>query len=81
MTKFGAQYKDHPTPKWVLIFQATLEYLFATIAAGTMMVPDNWLWWKFVVAAAGLMAGLMAKLKPYFGIETVFPVDQNTPIQ
>lgn len=67
-TKFGKQYVGHQTPKWVLIFQVILEYTFVTISAGTLMVPDEWTWWKYVIAGSGFMAGLWTKLKPYFGL-------------
>lgn len=68
-TKFGKAYINNETPKWVLIFQAIFEYTFVTISAGTLMVPDEWTWWKYVVAGSGFIAGLWNKLKPYFGIE------------
>ncbi len=67
---FGKQYKDKPTPKWALILQDILDYTFVTIAAGTITVPEEWTWWKYVVAGSGFLAGLWNRLKPYFGINT-----------
>jgi hypothetical protein len=67
-TKFGSKYVGHTTPKWVLILQVILEYMFVTIAAGSLTVPDEWIWWKYVVALSGFLAGLWTKLKPYFGL-------------
>lgn len=67
--KIGAKYKNHPTPKWVIIFAAIFEYTFVSIAAGTMVVPDEWIWWKYIVAGSGFLAGLWNKVKPYIGID------------
>lgn len=75
MTKFGSKYKNHPTPKWLLILATSFELLFTSIAAGTLGIPDNVLWWKYVVAVSGFMVLLIGRLKPYFGDETTYPLD------
>lgn len=67
--KFGKQYVEKPTPKWAEILMVIFEYTFVSIAAGTMVVPDDITWWKYVVAGSGFMAGLWNKIKPYFGLE------------
>lgn len=77
MTKFGKRYKKHPTPKWVIVLAIIFEYTFATIAVGTVVVPDEWVWWKYVIAGSGFMTGLWNKLKPYFGVDTDFPIDNG----
>jgi hypothetical protein len=77
-TKFGKEYIKHPTPKFIIIIQIIIEYTFAGIATGSVIVPDEWTWWKYVVAVSGFLAGLMAKLKPYFGNVTEFPIDPNS---
>ena len=68
MTKFGRKYKFHPTPKWVLVLKVIFEWLLFTLAAGTLMVPDAWTWWKYVVSASGSLVVLWNNLKPYFGV-------------
>lgn len=78
-TKFGKKYYSHPTPKWALVLQEILEYAFTAIAAGTVAVPDEWVWWKYVVAGSGFIVGGWNKVKHYFAEEENFPVDQNSP--
>ena len=77
--KFGRKYKNHPTPTWVVIIQIILEYCFYTLAAGTLVVPDQWTWWKYVISGSGFLLGLWKKLQPYWGIKTTFDPDPNNP--
>lgn len=79
MTKFGKKYKNHPTPKWALILQELFEYGFGAIATGTILVPDEWVWWKYVIAISGIIVGAWNKVKHYFAETNNFPIDENSP--